>query len=740
MGVKTRYLPLFFLCIGSFGKKMKRKTACITFRPMVKTMVKIVTGREEVYRLVQSREVSFLKSIKSMVRNILLFHPENPKDPFTLEERQDKYKENAEEDKDKKPDRDNEDYDGKEEKNQNAEQNKEEDKAAERQEKTGLEAQKTEERDIPKDSEAIEKSKNEKIKEERKHRTKVKEKTEEDSFNGQEDGTGEKDKKSGKKGITQPIPLLAKDSHEKEEKDGEEKDRGDIHGSLKSCLQKVKQIYTADINGDFKIREFRIRVKDKIYSAFVCFFDGLVDTMIVNTNILGPMMTLSVMPMDTEDQSVEEVIYNHLIPQNQIKKCKTYQEVVDEVNFGGIGIFIDNLGIAFAADVKGWEHRTVDMPTSELNIRGPKEAFSEINRTNTALLRKTLKDENLIAEDILVGTRSKTPCSMVYIKNIANESLVDEVRKRLKSIKIGYLLDSGELEQFLEDSTYLPAPQMLLTERVDRVAAYLSEGRVGIIVHGSPFVIIVPITLFNLIHSPEDYYLRYPYATLLRFIRIMGILFTLLLPALYLAVTNFHHEMLPTDLLLAIASSREKVPFPTVVSMLIMEVSFELIREAGIRIPGPIGTTLGIVGALILGQAAVSANLVSPILIIVVAVTGIGSFAIPDFSLGYSFRALRFVYILMASVAGLLGIALCLFIHLLFLVHAKSFGVPFLVPFAPKTTGARTNTIFKTPLWKEEDRPDFLNPKAVKKQPFISRGWVKKEKGVEADESKNEGR
>ena len=690
--------------------------------------------------LCNCREVSFLKNIKSMIRNILLFHPESPKDPFILEESQEKREEDDEKDEGRERDKENENGNGKEEEDQGSGR-KEQDKAWEQGNKADLEIQKKKNGDFSKSSEASEKDEKENIKEERRHRSKAGEAKEEDNDSDrQEDSAGDKGKKSGRKGISQPIPLAARDDGEKEEKAGDEKDRGDIHAPLKSCLQKIKQIYTADINGDFKIREFRIRVKDQIFSAFVCFFDGLVDTMIVNTAILGPMMTLSVMPMDTEDQSVEEVIYNHLIPQNQIKKCKTYQEVVDEVNFGGIGIFVDSLGIALAADVKGWEHRTVDKPTSELNIRGPKEAFSEINRTNTALLRKTLKDENLIAEDVLVGTRSKTPCSMVYIKNIANESLVDEVRRRLKSIKIAYLLDSGELEQFLEDSTYLPAPQMLLTERPDRVAAYLSEGRVGIIVHGSPFVIIVPVTLFNLIHSPEDYYLRYPYAALLRFIRIMGILFALLLPALYLAITNFHHEMLPTDLLLAIASSREKVPFPTIVSILIMEVSFELIREAGIRIPGPIGTTLGIVGALILGQAAVSANLVSPILVIVVAVTGIGSFAIPDFSLGYSFRTLRFVYIIMASVAGLLGIALCLFIHLLFLVHAKSFGVPFLVPFAPKTTGARTNTVFKTPLWKEEDRPDFLNPKAVKKQPFISRGWVREEKGVNVDESNKEDR
>lgn len=546
-------------------------------------------------------------------------------------------------------------------------------------------------------------------------------------------------KRGGVNGAKQPIPINEMNERKRERKDSDSKALF-IDTSLNVNLDYIKQRYSADINGDFKIREFKVIVMNKDYPVFICFFDGMVDTLLVNMSIIQPLMTLSAMPVNTKDQTVRDVVYNHLIPQSQVKVCKTYQEVVDEVNFGGLGIFIDGLDVAFACDVKGWEHRNVEQPTSELNIRGPKESFNEINRMNTALIRKIIKDENLIVEDVLVGERSKTPCSMLYIKNLANDSLVGEVRRRIKSIKIAYLRDAGELEQFLEDSPYLPAPQMLLTERPDRAASYLSEGRVGIIVHGSPFVIIAPVTLFNLIHSPEDYYLRYPYATLLRLIRILGIFFTLLLPSFYLAITNYHHEMLPTDLLLAIASAREKVPFPTVVSIVIMEIAFELIREAGIRIPGPIGPTLSIVGALILGQAAVAANLVSPILIIAVALTAIGSFAIPDFSLGYSFRALRFIYIILGSFAGLLGISLGIFLHLLVLVHAKSFGVPFMAPFAPRTTGIRTNAILKTPLWKEEDRPDFINPKDIRQQAHISRGWIKNRKGANANETEDKNR
>jgi len=198
----------------------------------------------------------------------------------------------------------------------------------------------------------------------------------------------------------------------------------------------------------------------------------------------------------------------------------------------------------------------------------------------------------------------------------------------------------------------------------------------------------------------------------------------LLLPGVYVAITNYHQEMIPTDLLLAIEASRERVPFPSVVEILIMEISFELIREAGIRIPGPIGPTLGIIGALILGQAAVAANVVSPILIIIVAVTGIGSFAIPNFSLAFAFRVLRFFYIFLGATAGFLGITTGLYFQWMWLVSVKSFGVPFLAPFAPKTSGGFVDEIYRAPIWKMEERPDYVNPKDRRKQPRISRRWA----------------
>ena len=259
----------------------------------------------------------------------------------------------------------------------------------------------------------------------------------------------------------------------------------------------------------------------------------------------------------------------------------------------------------------------------------------------------------------------------------------------------------------------------------------LTEGRVAIIVNGSPFALVMPITINDLIHSPEDLYLRFPYANLLRIIRIFAIFMSVMLPGIYLAITNFHHEMIPTDLLFAIEASREKVPFPSLVEILIMEISFELIREAGIRIPGPIGPTLGIIGALILGQAAVAANIVSPVMVIIVAVTGIGSFAIPNFSLGFAFRVMRFAYIFLGAMVGFLGIATGAFIQGVWLINAKSFGVPFISPYAPKTAGSYIDGFFRAPVWKQEKRPDFVNPKDVERQPKISRKWRRPENGEE---------
>lgn len=498
----------------------------------------------------------------------------------------------------------------------------------------------------------------------------------------------------------------------------------EISTELALNLKYIKQRFSVSINSDFIIREFDIVIKDRVIEAFLCFFDGMVDRKVINDDILRPLMLLSNLDIKGEERDIASYIRSHLLPHNQIKEVTQYDKVVDEINFGGCGIFIDGMDLAFAGDVKGFEHRNVGRPNTELVIRGPQEGFNEIIRVNTALVRKRVKNENLIVENFEIGERSKTPCAMLYIKDLTNESLVNEVRRRLKSIKVDFLNDSGDLEQLIEDNSFLSAPQISATERPDKAASLLNEGKIVVIVNGSPFALTLPVTLQELTHSPEDNYLRFPYAALVRSIRVIGMLAALLLPGIYIAITNYHQEMIPTGLLIAIEASREKVPFPSILEILIMEISFELIREAGIRIPGPIGPTLGIVGALILGQAAVVANIISPILIIIVAVTGIGSFSFPDYSLSFAFRFLRFGYILLGAVSGFLGISTGIFIQGVWLTNAKSFGVPFLAPYGPRTAGSMTDSIIRFPAWKFERRPDYMNTKDEFNQPDISRGWT----------------
>jgi spore germination protein KA len=541
------------------------------------------------------------------------------------------------------------------------------------------------------------------------------------------------DEKANKETIGSNNEEAKKSEREKDDGGNKEKDKQDINkrnndkeidnisrkevsSSLSDNINYIKKVFTVPTNSDVVIREFEIALKEKAVKAFAVFFDGMIDRMVVNMAILEPLMLLSNLPVKGDDKDIAQYIMKHLMPHTQIKVTKKYSEILSEVNFGGCGIFIDEIGIALVADTKGWASRSVERPNTELVIRGPQEGFTEILRVNTALVRKILKDSDLIAENVNIGVRSETPCAIMYIKDIANNALVDEVRKRLDSIKIDYIIDSGELEQFIEDSAFFPMPQVIATERPDRMASLLTEGRVGIILHGSPFALVVPATFPTLLHSPEDTYSRFPYGNLHRVIRILAIIVSIFLPGLYVAITNYHQEMIPTDLLLAIASSREKVPFPSVLEILIMEISFELIREAGIRIPGPIGPTLGIIGALILGQAAVAANIVSPILIIIVAVTGIGSFGIPNFSSAFSFRIMRFIYIFLGSMAGFLGISIGLFVNLIWLVSFNTFGVPFMAPFAPRTVKTSPDTISRRPIWKQKRRPDYLNPKDIIRQ------------------------
>lgn len=490
-----------------------------------------------------------------------------------------------------------------------------------------------------------------------------------------------------------------------------------IFKSIDKNLAYVKARFKYPINNDVVIRE--IMIKNKV-RAFVVFIDGMVDTDSVNNSVIKSLQAL---PYFTEDGFDLNEAEKQFISHSQARGVTLQDDVFEEVNFGCCGVYIDGVEKCFVLDVRGWEHRSIEKSENEKSIYGPQEAFGEMLRTNTVLIRKIIKDENLIAEGVKVGSKSKTRGVILYISDIANEKLVKEVRRRINGVDMDYVISVEEVAQMMEEATYSPTTHFLITERPDRVARALAQGRVAFMLNGSPQVLIMPTNVFELTHAVSDDYLRVPYANFAVIVRAIAISFSVLLPALYLAVTLFHQEVVPTYLLYSISAARESVPFPSVVELLLMDLSFEMIREAGLRMPGQIGSTLGIVGGLILGQAAVSAKIVSPIMIIVIAITGIGSFATSDYSLAWSFRVLKLIFILLAAMLGFYGIAIGIFLYALSLAAQKSFGVPFLSPpFRMKSKYAQ-NAMFVNPIWRREKRPGFLYAKDKKEKPAISRNW-----------------
>ena len=515
-----------------------------------------------------------------------------------------------------------------------------------------------------------------------------------------------------------------------------------VYQSIDINLEYIKVRFNSMINSDVKIREFTLNARNKQYKAFLVYIDGMIDQDVMNNYILKPLMLKnSANSFDgNQNKVVSEVKSNNIIvrkvkkfnivdyisscllPQNAVEQFSKFDDIVEGINSGNCALFIDTLNVAFDIEVKGFKQRGLETPNNENVVRGAQVGFTENLRTNTSLLRRYINNENLVVESVNVGKLSKTSCAICYLKNVANSDLVSEVRYRVSNLAIDYLISSGQLEQLIQDDDKSSLPQMISTERPDKTANLLFDGRVAIIVNGSPYVLIVPAIFSDFLSSPEDYNLKHQYANFLRIIRVVAITFALLLPGIYMAITNFHQEIIPTELLYTIISARETVPFPILFEILIMELSFELIREASIRVPSPVGQTIGIVGALILGQAAVDASIVSPILIIIVSFTGICSFSIPDFSLSFHFRIMRFAYILLGSLAGFVGIAAGICVHLSILNNLKSFGVNYLGKNIFNTNKSG-NGIVLSPAYCREDRSAFLKSKRPKLQDKISMKW-----------------
>ena len=457
-----------------------------------------------------------------------------------------------------------------------------------------------------------------------------------------------------------------------------------ISTSLEKNRQALAEIYRLPRNKDLIIREIAVG-RDKEAAGLIVYLEGIVDSLKLSRFVLEPLMATN---HQIYGGDAGEELVKQLFPAGGTKRASAMDSLQDSINAGDTVVIIEGLGEAIAIDMKGGEHRGVDSPKTEQTIRGSLAAFTENLRTNTGLVRSMLKTSDLVTEMVVVGTRGQLNCAVMYIDSIANASLAAEVRRRLEGIKTDYISDSSQLAQSIVDRPTILFPQMLSTERPDRVASSLVEGRVALMLEGNPFAQILPVSFLSFFHSGEDFSLNAGMANSMRAVRIFGALVSTVLPAFYLAIAYYHPEAMPTELLLAVAGFHENVPFPAWLEVLMMDLSFELIREAGVRVPGILGSTIGIVGAIVLGQAAVTARIVSPIVVVIIAITGLASFAIPEYRMASAMPLLRFVLTFTAVLWGLVGLAAVLLCLTGLLTSMKSFGVPYFAPMAPKTVGA----------------------------------------------------
>lgn len=494
-----------------------------------------------------------------------------------------------------------------------------------------------------------------------------------------------------------------------------------IPADLEKTLARLAELFHAPDNKDIAFRKFMVKSSPPA-RGFLVYVEGLANTAEIQRQVLSPLMALS-RENSVPREKLDWALLNGLVAAPGAERKDTIEELVSGILMGEAALVVDTGRVcAFLIDIKNPPARSPSEPISERTILGPQVGFIEKHRTNTALVRSFIKDPDLMVEEIKVGRRTRDPVSVMYIRDIANPRLVTEVKRRLNSLDVDSAIDSGLLEQLIEDHSVTIIPTVLSTERPDRAALQMLQGAVVLIVSSSTRALVVPVTFSTFIHSAEDAYLRAPYASFLRVIRLTAVVVTLLLPGLYIAVVNFHPEMLPTVLLRAIAGAREAVPFPLLVEVVFMELSFELIREAGIRIPSPLGPTIGIVGALLIGDAAVSASLVSPIIVIIVALTALASFVIPEQSAAFTMRIGRFGFIILAGLFGLYGIAIGFYLAGIHLASLRSFGVPFLSPIGPWRAGS-LDVIMRAPYWKQEKRPIFLRPLDLIRQARYVRRW-----------------
>lgn len=444
---------------------------------------------------------------------------------------------------------------------------------------------------------------------------------------------------------------------------------------------------------DLIVYEFETNSNLKILMSYL---DGFIDKNILDRDVMKPIIT------DLKNYSdLKKIIFV-----SDIKELETQEDVVKQIVSGNLLLFIQGCKQCFSLDLKHWEKRAIEEADSEAVVRGPKESFIEDISTNKMLLRRKIRNSNLVFEDYTLGEQTETGISIAYIQHIVNDDILNKVKRRIQDINTDSILESGYIEQFIEDSSSSILPTIGNTQKPDIVAGKILEGRVAIFCDGTPHVLIIPRLFIENIQVSEDYYSRTYIATFLRMLRFFALFLGILLPGLYVALQTFHQEMIPTVLLITMAGAREGVPLPSVLEALLMTVMLELIKESGVRLPKAVGSAVSIVGALVLGQAAVEGGIVSAPMVIVIAITAIAEFAVP--ALTEVMILYRLFLIVLGGFMGLYGITCGLVVIIIGAVSLDPFGIPYGYPIAPSDKTGLRDFIIRFPLWSMKKRPNLL--------------------------------
>ena len=465
-----------------------------------------------------------------------------------------------------------------------------------------------------------------------------------------------------------------------------------IHEALRDC-------------GDIVEREFLVGGNGKLVMLYA---DNFVDLEALRESILETVMLDY---QNEEKKGILERLQQEAIAVSEVRKITTVEEICDGVFFGDTILLMDGNDFALRATTKQFPNRGIGKAETEVVVQGPKDAFMEVMAFNIVLTRRRIRDAKLKLKRKKVGKRTRTDVALMYMEDLVRPEVLSKIEKQLDDMNIDGLLDSGSMEQLLERRQYSPFPQLQMTERPDKTASALLEGRVVLLADNTPYAILLPATLNTFFQAAEDYYERWSIMSFIRMIRYGAAFLAVTLPGLYIAFAVYHPQLMPTALALKVASTREAIPFSVIGEVLIMELAFELLREAGIRLPSPVSSTIGIVGGIIIGSAAVEAGIVSPVVVIVAALTGICSFVIPNVSIVSGLRISKYLVIGMAAVFGMFGVWAALLLLLGHLASLTSYGIPYLYPYCSSSINHDQDwedSIFRLPLSKMKGRPIFV--------------------------------